>query len=82
MIEVGDGALRELNPVREGEEGANAENDQLPVDDSLNLPVLTVFNGLALRQLLIISVFVILLDVIQLVCQVSHQSVWHKRCTD
>lgn len=64
-MEEADAAVvvQELNP------------DEEQRDNSFSLPVVTVFSVLVLRQLLIISVAVIVFDIIQLVCQVISKSI-------
>ena len=62
MDDTDDGAAGGLNP--------EIGDDRTGREDSLSVPVITVFSGLQFRQLLIVSVFVLFFDIIQIVCEV------------
>lgn len=66
---------REMEATLEADNVTRAENSNLN-DDSrrsrLTLPPLIVYSGLILRQLMLISMFTIIFNVIQLICQVRN----------
>lgn len=68
-------AADNLNPAQ-GEE----REEEAPGGGSLNLPAITVFSNPVLRQLLIISVFAIFFDIVQLICQVSSHVTHSESC--